>query len=275
MMLTPDIETKIIHLEVGQIQTNPFQPRGQFADDEIADLADSIKIYGIIEPLIVAETPAGYQLIAGERRLRASKKIGLKTVPVYLKKTNSKEMLEIALVENVQRKNLNPMERASAFLRLRNEFRLSITDIAKRVGKSIAFISNNLNLLNLPDVIKDGLSDGKITEGHARALLQIKDEKDMLNCYHIILKEKASVRRAEHLARYFNEKPSSKDKEIVADDLQIDLWRNKIQQSLKSKTLLKLSRSKNSTRIVITLKGNIDKTEKDFQKIINTMTEKL
>jgi ParB family chromosome partitioning protein len=184
-------------------------------------------------------------------------------------------MLEIALVENVQRKNLNPMERASAFLRLRNEFRLTVTEISERVGKSISFVSNNLNLLNLPDVIKDGLSDGKITEGHARALLQIKNEKDMLVCYHIILKEKASVRRAEHLARYFNEKISEKAKEIVADDLQINLWQNRIQQSLKSKTLLKLSRSKKSTRIVITLSGNIEKTEKDFQKIINTMTEKL
>jgi len=268
-------ETKIIFLDIKQIQNNPFQPRGQFNDADIDELAISIKTYGILEPLIVAQTPAGYQLVAGERRLRACKKLNLPTIPVYLRKTTRKEMLEIALIENVQRKNLNPLERASAFFRLHHEFNLSANEIAQRVGKSDSFICNSLILLQLPDVIKDGLTDGKISEGHARALMQIKNEKDMLICYHLILKEKASVRRAEHLARYFNEQAKTKKRDLITDDLQVNLWQNKIQQALKAKTLLKLSRSKHSTRIVITLKGNLEKTERDFQKIINTITEKL
>jgi ParB/RepB/Spo0J family partition protein len=151
-------------LPIDQLQTNPFQPREKVKKSELEELAKSIKTYGVLEPLVVAETPAGYQIIAGERRWQAAQLAGLKEVPVHVRKTTPQGMLEMALVENVQRQQLNPIERAQAFVRLTREFSLSSTDLSERIGKSPAYISNTTKLLELPDAITDGLIDGKITE---------------------------------------------------------------------------------------------------------------
>src|SRR3989338_7674609 len=160
----------ILHLDITLIEPNPLQPRGLIPPDSLGDLVNSIKEHGIIEPLVVAKTPAGYQIIAGERRWRASRLAGLVTVPVIIRETTARGMLEMAIVENVQREDLNPIERAKAFERLMDEFGLNASEISKRIGKSGSYISNSLRLLALPDAIKDGLISGAVTEGHARAI---------------------------------------------------------------------------------------------------------
>src|SRR3990167_8146854 len=163
-------KTQIQHLDITQIQANPLQPRVMITPDSLMDLVDSIREHGILEPLIVAHTPAGFQIIAGERRWRAAKLAGLTHVPAIVKETSPQGMLEMALVENVQRTDLNPIDRAKAFERLIEEFDLTNTEGAQRIGKSPSYVSNTMRFLSLPDALKDGLLSGLITEGHARAL---------------------------------------------------------------------------------------------------------
>src|SRR3989339_749243 len=135
-------DNQVMHLDIDLVEPNPLQPRGLISPDSLRELASSIREHGIIEPLVIAKTPAGYQIIAGERRWRASKVAGLTTVPVIIKETSAKGMLEMALVENVQRVDLNPIDRALAFQRLIEEFGLAVTMIAKRIGKSESYVSN-------------------------------------------------------------------------------------------------------------------------------------
>ena len=170
-------QKQIVDLDIDLLQANPLQPRGIIIPESLNDLAGSIREHGILEPLVVAKTPAGYQIIAGERRWRAAKTLGLKTVPVLIKETTPQGMMEMALVENVQREDLNPIDRAQAFIRLMEEFGLTNKEIAQRISKSAAYISNSIKLLKLPDALKDGLLSGLITEGHARALASIEDSK--------------------------------------------------------------------------------------------------
>src|SRR5512136_1840833 len=191
----------IVQLNTEELQANPLQPRGVITPESLVDLVDSIREHGILEPLVVAKTPAGYQIIAGERRWRASKLAGLTHVPAVIRETSPKGMLEMALVENVQRVDLNPLDRAKGFERLQTEFSLSTSEIATRIGKSVAYVSNSIRLLTLPDALKDGLLSGLISEGHARALAAIDDPDLMVEAYKIILRESGSVRRAEELAR--------------------------------------------------------------------------
>src|SRR4030066_457045 len=164
---------EVVQIAVDQLQPNPLQPRGAITPESLVDLVDSIKEHGVLEPLVVAKTPAGFQIIAGERRWRASKLAGLTHVPAVIRETSPKGMLEMALVENVQRVDLNPLDRAKGFERLMSEFALSSSEIAMRIGKSVAYVSNSIRLLTLPDALKDGLLSGLISEGHARALAAI------------------------------------------------------------------------------------------------------
>src|SRR4030065_784670 len=192
---------EVVQIEVNELQPNPLQPRGAITPESLVDLVDSIKEHGVLEPLVVAKTPAGFQIIAGERRWRASKLAGLSHVPAIIRETSPKGMLEMALVENVQRVDLNPLDRAKRFERLMTEFGLTSSEIAVRIGKSVAYVSNSIRLLTLPEALKDGLISGLISEGHARALAAIDDHDLMVDAYKIILKESGSVRRAEELAR--------------------------------------------------------------------------
>ena len=187
----------------------------------------------------------------------------------------------MAIVENVQRTDLDPLERAQAFSRLKQEFGLETGDISDRINKSNSYVSNTMKLLSLPDAIKDGLVGNQITEGHARALSQIKDEKLLVECYKIILKEGASVRRAEQLARqyqdmdYMNNKRKGQNKSVVkrtAFEAKIPLWQEKLQSRLHTSTKLNVSRSVRQTKLVITLKGGVEETESDLHKIIELVT---
>lgn len=272
------MQDTITYLPLDHLSPNPLQPRGTITNDNLQDLVDSIKEHGILEPLVIAETAAGMQIIAGERRWRASKLAGLTEVPVIIKKTTPKGMLEMALVENVQRSDLNPIERAKAFDRLISEFNLTTNELAKRVSKSAAYVSNSLRMLALPDILKDGLLSGMITEGHARALSAIENMDLMIEAYKIILKESGSVRRAEELARRMRDqsgqvsKAKIKSRPPLEVSKEIDEIKDKILKKLndldkKHKNNVKLTRSRNETKIVIHLKGNPEDTQSRLQAI--------
>src|SRR5260221_10899365 len=196
-----DNQERIYELETHIIQLNPLQPRGVITPDSLTELVDSIREQGILEPLVVASTPAGYQLIAGERRLRAAKILGMPKVPVVIKQTTPQGILEMSIVENVQREDLNPIERALAYKRLIDEFGLSTNEVSRRVGKSVPTVSNTIRLLSLPDAIKDALVAGVITEGHVRPLISLGDTSLMLTLFKKILKENSTVRQTEEMAR--------------------------------------------------------------------------
>lgn len=195
------MDEQIYELEIDLLQPNPLQPRGLISPESLQELAQSIKAHGVLEPIVVAKTPAGYQIIAGERRWRAAKIVALPKVPVIIRETSPQGMLEMAIVENVQRIDLNPLERAQAYRRLMDEFGLANQEIAERVSKSPAYISNTIRLLILPDALKDALMSGATSEGHARALAALEDPHLIITAYKEVLKRNLSVRGTEELVR--------------------------------------------------------------------------
>lgn len=198
----------ISRLEVALIEPNPFQPRLSFDEDSLDDLKKSIKEKGVIQPILVRPMPDGrYQLVAGERRLRASLQLGIKKIPAYVKEISTDEdMLEIALIENVQREHLNPVDLALGYQRLIDECGLTQEDVAKKIGKDRTTIANIIRLLKLPDKIQESLGKGDIREGHARALLRVADRKVQERIWRKAVKEALSVRSVEQLARKAVEK---------------------------------------------------------------------
>jgi len=276
---------EVIQIEVNSLQPNPLQPRGAITPESLVDLVDSIREHGVLEPLVIAKTPAGFQIIAGERRWRAAKLAGLTHIPSIIRETSPKGMLEMALVENVQRVDLNPLDRAKGFERLMNEFGLTTSEIAVRIGKSVAYVSNSIRLLSLPDALKDGLLSGLISEGHARALAAIDDQPLMVEAYKIILRESGSVRRAEELARRMKSKSNqSAERQGVKKGLQIvseeiDKMQADLQTALTSgseedkKTSVKLVRSRRETRVTFVFKGGLEDTEERLQKVYKSLTE--
>lgn len=255
----------VAQIPTNQLEPNPLQPRGIISPDSISELVDSIREHGILEPLIVAKTPAGFQIIAGERRWRAARLLKLEYVPAIVKETTPQQMLEMAIVENVQRKDLNPIERAKAFLRLREEFAFDNHKIAKRVGKSVPYVINVLKLLTLPDALKDGLLSGLITEGHARALSGIGDTRLTIEAYKIILKEKASVRRAEDIARRMRKKIEEGTVPITKENLphflksRLDTISADIESKFDPKfTKVKIVQTNVVTRVTFQFRGPVD-----------------
>lgn len=269
-------DDNIVQISVDELQSNPLQPRGVITPESLVDLVDSVRQHGILEPLVVAKTPAGYQIIAGERRWRSARIAGFKTVPAIIKETTPKGMLEMAIVENVQRVDLNPLERARAFQKLIDEFSLTNTEISKRIGKSQAYVSNSLRLLALPDAIKDGILSGLITEGHARALAGINDNRLMVEAYKIILRESGSVRRAEDLARRMRGdgiRGMGRPIAIKIVTEEADRIKKEIEEILSGlegkggKTKVKITRSRVESRMTISLYGGLEETEERLQKI--------
>lgn len=277
---------EVIQIEITQLQPNPLQPRGSITPESLVDLVDSIREHGVLEPLVVAKTPAGYQIIAGERRWRAAKLGGMTHVPAIIRETSPKGMLEMALVENVQRVDLNPLDRAKGFERLMHEFGLTTSEIAVRIGKSVAYVSNSIRLLSLPDALKDGLLSGLISEGHARALAAIDDQQLMVEAYKIVLRESGSVRRAEELARRMKVKSNqSMDKRGIRKDQlrvvseELDKMQADMQVSLNNgisdetkKSQVKLVRSRRETKVTFVFKGGLEDTEDRLQRVYKAVT---
>ncbi len=202
----------IFWVDTDKIKPNPYQPRRDFDEVRLQDLADSIKQYGVLQPLTVSRVEvekeegglvAEYELIAGERRLRAAKLAGVSQVPVIIRTGDTSMMkLELAIIENLQREDLNAVDRARAFFRLANEFKFTHNEIAKKMGRSREYVSNSLRILTLPEEIQNGLSEGKITEGHTRPILMLVDHpEEQMVLFKEIVYKKITVREAERLAR--------------------------------------------------------------------------
>lgn len=197
----------IVELELAHIEVNPFQPRSSFNEEQLEELASSIRELGVIQPITVRKIERNqYQLVSGERRFRASKLAGLQTIPAYIRIANDQEALEMALVENIQRQDLDPIEIALSYQRLIDEIDLTQKQMSSRVGKKRSTITNYLRLLKLDPIIQTGMRDGFISMGHGRALVNIENTKTQINIYEKILKNKLSVRATEELVRQQDQK---------------------------------------------------------------------
>jgi ParB family chromosome partitioning protein len=203
--LIPENEEKvgnsITEIKLTDIEPNDKQPRKEFDDIALTDLSESIKEHGVVQPIIVRKLGSGYQIIAGERRWRASRLAGKKTIPVIIKDCTNLEVMELALIENLQREDLNSIEEAQAYKSLIEEYKMTQEEISKQIGKSRPAIANSLRLLQLPEKIKDMISLGKISQGHARALLSIEGEKKQLEIAEKIIEQQLNVRQIEKLAK--------------------------------------------------------------------------
>jgi ParB family chromosome partitioning protein len=209
----------IIEIELELIDINPYQPRSYFNEEALRELASSIKELGVIQPITVRKLDGNkFQLVSGERRFRASKLIGNKTIPAYIRLANDQEMLEMALVENIQRKDLDPIEVALSYQRLIDEIDLTQEEMSQRVGKKRSTITNYLRLLKLDPIIQTGIRDTFISMGHGRALINIEDTEDQLRIYEKIVQQKLSVRQTEQLVKQLksgaNPAPKSQPKQI-------------------------------------------------------------
>jgi ParB family chromosome partitioning protein len=200
----------IMEVELDKIIPNEYQPRKVFDEAKLQELAASIKEQGVIQPIIVHRAGSGFQLIAGERRWRASRLAGLKTIPALVKEATKREILEMALIENIQREDLNPLEAAEAYKRLQDEFKLTQDDLAKRVGKERSTVTNFLRLLGLPKEVKQELISGALSMGHAKALLSLERVREQIQAAALIVKKGLSVREAEALAHALKSPPKEK-----------------------------------------------------------------
>ena len=210
--------TGTLEIDVNKIEPNPYQPRAEFSEELIAELAESIKVLGLIQPITVRETSEGkYQIISGERRYRASKMAGLSTIPAYIKKTDNQGMLEMAIVENIQRENLNSIEIAISFQRLMDECNLTQEAMSQRVGKKRATVANYLRLLKLPPVIQIAIRENKITMGHAKALLGLEEDKEKIKVTDTVIKRGLAVRETEALVQKMNNPSAEKGTEEIPE----------------------------------------------------------
>lgn len=191
----------ILDVEIDEIAANPYQPRTRMSEASLEDLRQSISEKGVLQPVILRRKAGRYELVAGERRLRAAKLADLHTIPALVRQVTDAEALEIALVENLQREDLNPLDEARGYRELIKRFKFTQEDLAKKMGRDRSTIANALRLLNLPDEVKRGLEDGKVTVGHARALLGLTDEKQIVAVYRTLLHRGLSVRQVEGIVR--------------------------------------------------------------------------
>ncbi|MEM9339978.1 MAG: ParB/RepB/Spo0J family partition protein [Bacteroidota bacterium] len=229
----------INEISIDQIETNPWQPRTEFDEEALNELADSIKVQGIIQPITVRSLSSSeYQLISGERRLQASRRAGLKTIPAYVRTADDQQMLEMALIENIQRENLNSIEVALSYQRLLTECKLKQEELGDRVGKNRTTVNNYLRLLKLPPDIQAALRDGKISMGHARALITIEDVDLQLDIFKQILLNDLSVRKVEALVRTTGKK-ETKNADTSTLDPEIKNLQTKLSSHFGSKISVK------------------------------------
>ncbi|HUT54720.1 MAG TPA: ParB/RepB/Spo0J family partition protein [bacterium] len=240
----------LIQIELGRISPSPFQPRQRFPEAAIKELSESIKAQGILQPLVVRpRAKGGYELIAGERRLKAAKVAGLETVPALVRDVDDKSALELSLVENLQREDLGPLEEAQAYRRLLTEFGYTQEELSRRVGKDRATVANALRLLNLPEDIKNDLAEGRITAGHARAMLMAGTQAQMRRIRDAAVKDGISVREAERLAKAGPGKAPAKSVKAPRGDVDIRAMEERLLRELGTK--VKIVKSKKGGRIEI------------------------
>ena len=233
----------IFYIDTEKIKSNPYQPRKDFDQEALKNLSDSIKEHGILQPLLVSRIPqkesggpTEYQLVAGERRLLASRMAGLSQVPVIVRDPTEQEKLVVALIENVQREDLNALEKAEAYKKLQDEFKFFQKDIAKLVGKSREAVANTLRLLDLPQEIKEGLKEAKISEGHARAMLAVQDPQKQMNLFAQVVRNGLNVRETENFVQKLNIWQPVK-RQISAASKEVKDWEGKIREIIGIKNL--------------------------------------
>ncbi|MCF6096266.1 ParB/RepB/Spo0J family partition protein [Thermovorax subterraneus] len=224
-------EKDIQEIDIDEIKPNERQPRKAFDEEKIKELAFSIKEHGVLQPVILRKTKTGYELVAGERRWRAAKIAGIEKIPAIIKNLTDAEVMQIALIENLQREDLNPVEEAMAYKTLMEEFGMTQEELAGRIGKSRSHIANTVRLLNLEDEIKEMINQGKITAGHARALLSIDESRERIKIAKKIAEENFSVRGTEDLIKTYSSK--AKEKRNNSKNQEINPAINHIEEQLK------------------------------------------
>lgn len=261
--LIPDAEkdSNVFEVEVSKLFPNEDQPRKKFDEEKINALAESIKVHGVIQPIIVKREGDFYKIIAGERRWRAAKIAGLKKVPIVEKELSDREVMEISLIENIQREDLNPIEEALAYKRLMEEFQLTQEEIAERVGKSRSAIANTLRLLNLDDRVVEFINDGKLSEGHGKVIVSIEDKEKQFLIAKKVIEEDLNVRQTEKLIKEINNKKVKKEKKIVAHYKDVE---EKLQMFFGTK--VKINNNKNKGKIEIEYYS-----EDDLQRILELL----
>ncbi len=261
--LIPVTDEKVggaFEIAVEDVRPNRYQPRKIFDDVKLTELVNSIREKGVVQPIIVQKSDSGYELIAGERRWRAAQKAGLNKIPAIIKEVSSEESLELALIENIQRENLNPIEEARAYHRLSDEFYQTQEDIAKKVGKDRSSVANFLRLLKLPKEIQDSISNEELTMGHARALLSLDSAKEQISLKDRIVKRKMSVREVES---YVNRSREAKKESIKK---RVDIFKDRLEGELQRffGTDVKILKGRNKGKIEI-----IFYTDEDLERIID------
>ncbi|MDX1326760.1 MAG: ParB/RepB/Spo0J family partition protein [Arenibacter sp.] len=247
----------IVELDLNTIEVNPFQPRSNFNDEALHELASSIRELGVIQPITVRKLDFNqYQLVSGERRFRASKLVGLETIPAYIRIANDQESLEMALVENIQRQDLDPIEIALSYQRLIDEIQLTQEKMSERVGKKRSTITNYLRLLRLDPIIQTGIRDGFVSMGHGRALVNIEEKEDQIALYEKIVGENLSVRNTEKAVKEYQERKAAANQDPAKEDKK----KTKTSPEFISKNLRKFSD-------YLDVKVDIKATEKGKGKI--------
>ncbi|MCG3420805.1 ParB/RepB/Spo0J family partition protein [Oceanobacillus jordanicus] len=266
----PEIEEKpdekIEEIAISECRPNPYQPRKTFHADAIEELKESILEYGIIQPLIVRKSIKGYEIVVGERRFRAAKEAGLETVPVVIKELSDDRMMELALLENLQREDLTPIEEAHAYTNLMTELKITQEELAKRLGKSRSHIANIVRLLSLPEQIIAYINNGEVSMGHGRALLGLKDKTKVIPLVNKVRKEKLNVRQVEQLIIQLNENPVKKDVEKPKKDVFLEERESFLRDRFG--TAVTIQRGKKKGKIEIEFY-----TDDDLQRIIEVLED--
>lgn len=257
--------TGSIEIPLARIRENPRQPRLRMNDDALATLAESIRQHGVIQPILVIETIDGYQLVAGERRVRAARMVGLERIPAIVRQLADRQQLELALVENLQREDLDPIEAARAYRQLIDEFAFSQEDLAVRVGRARSTVANTLRLLDLHQSVQDAIADGAITEGHARALGGLPTDAQA-RVVGMVVDEGLSVRQTEELVRRLREPREPTAAEVPAPaDPEVERVEEDLRQSLGTK--VRLMRTRRGGRIVIDYYGD-EELARIYQRLV-------
>ncbi|GBX88111.1 ParB/RepB/Spo0J family partition protein [Staphylococcus aureus] len=267
--ITKTKDEQIKQIDISDIKPNPYQPRKTFDENHLNDLADSIKQYGILQPIALRKTVQGYYIVVGERRFRASKIAGLKYVSAIIKDLTDEDMMELAVIENLQREDLNAIEEAESYQRLMTDLKITQQEVAKRLSKSRPYIANMLRLLHLPKKIADMVKDGRLTSAHGRTLLAIKDEQQMLRLAKRVVKEKWSVR---YLENHVNELKNVSSK---SETDKVDITKPKFIKQQERQL-----REQYGTKVDISIKKSVGKisfefdSQEDFLRIIEQLNRR-
>lgn len=267
--ITKTKDEQIKQIDISDIKPNPYQPRKTFDENHLNDLADSIKQYGILQPIVLRKTVQGYYIVVGERRFRASKIAGLKYVSAIIKDLTDEDMMELAVIENLQREDLNAIEEAESYQRLMTDLKITQQEVAKRLSKSRPYIANMLRLLHLPKKIADMVKDGRLTSAHGRTLLAIKDEQQMLRLAKRVVKEKWSVR---YLENHVNELKNVSSKSGTD---KVDITKPKFIKQQERQL-----REQYGTKVDISIKKSVGKisfefdSQDDFVRIIEQLNRR-